>query len=228
MPWPSSILLMIITFKSHTQVTLTCSLGYDLLTGPFSHVISDGNQGIETLLSQATNLANLLAPAFDTPSGIPDNSINITTGALQTSDQSTGLAVAGSLILEFTRLSDLANNTYYTNLAGRAEEKLLNPQYQAPFKEPWPGLEGSSLNYATGLFTDADGGWIGGSDSFYEYLIKMWVYDSSRFSEYRDRWIAAADSTLKYLVSNPSSKPDLSFVAMYQNQNLVYSSEHRK
>jgi mannosyl-oligosaccharide alpha-1,2-mannosidase len=179
-------------------------------------------------LDQARNLADYLAPAFNTASGIPDNMINITTGALQTPGQSTGLAVAGTLVMEWTRLSDLLNDTRYADLAQRAESYLLKPQYTPPFEEPWPGLEGMGIDYTTGRFTDASGGWTGGSDSFYEYLIKMWVYDSEKYGEYKDRWIAAADSTIEHLLSHPSSQPQLSFVAGYNNRTLTYLSQHRK
>jgi mannosyl-oligosaccharide alpha-1,2-mannosidase len=41
------------------------------------------------------------------------------------------------------------------------------------WSQPWSGLVGSKVNIKTGLFEDAHGGWNGGEDSFYEYLIKV-------------------------------------------------------
>jgi len=76
--------------------------------------------------------------------------------------------------------------------------------------------------------TDASGGWVGGDDSFYEYLIKMYVYDSTRFASYRDRWILAADSSIAYLASHPSTRPDLTFLAQFNGQELIFQSEHCK
>lgn len=87
---------------------------------------------------------------------------------------------------------------------------------------------GSEIDLETGKFLDASGGWVGGTDSYYEYLIKMFAYDARRFGEYRDRWIAAADSSIKYLGSNPSSRPDLTFMAAYEGKRPVYVSEHCK
>jgi len=72
------------------------------------------------------------------------------------------------------------------------------------------------------------GGWAGGDDSFYEYLIKMYVYDSSSFGAYKDRWVAAADSSIQYLASHPSSRPDLTFLAQYDGTQRIFESEHRK
>lgn len=54
----------------------------------------------------------------------------------------------------------------------------------------------------------------------------MYVYDTSRFGEYRDRWIAAADSTIQYLASHPSSRPELTFLAIFNGTDLQDNSEH--
>lgn len=54
----------------------------------------------------------------------------------------------------------------------------------------------------------------------------MYVYDTSRYSNYRDRWIAAADSTIQFLASNPSSRPDVTFLAAYDGPKLVNVSTH--
>ena len=206
---------------------LTCKPGYDLLTGPFAHWYHD-REKVNVLLVQAKNLADLLKPAFDTPTGIPDNIINITTGERLTKTETTGLAVAGTLVLEWTRLSDLLGDPSYGELAQHAERYLLEPQYADGLSEPFPGLEGTNLDLNTGRFTDVEGGWNGGTDSFYEYLIKMFVYDPDTFCEYKDRWVAAAESTIRYLESKPSSRPDLAFVAAYNGSLIQSSSSHRK
>jgi mannosyl-oligosaccharide alpha-1,2-mannosidase len=197
-------------------------LGYDLLKGPLSNLTTNST-AVDALLSQAQTLANNLKFAFDTPTGIPSNNLYINN---DTTDGSTtnGIATIGTLVLEWTRLSDLLGDPEYGALAQKGESYLLSPQPAT--SEPWPGLVGTNVDINTGLFQDASGGWVGGDDSFYEYLIKMYVYDPSRFEEYRDRWIAAADSTIAHLASSPSTRPDLTFVAQFDNQSLIYQSEH--
>ena len=74
-------------------------------------------------------------------------------------------------MLEWTHLSDLSGNDTYAQLTQKAESYLLNPQ--PTWNEPWPGLLGTNVDISTGLFQDASGGWNGGDDSFYEYLIKV-------------------------------------------------------
>ena len=172
--------------------------GYDLLTGPLSNLTTNFSL-VDTLLTQSKSLADSLSFAFNNPSGVPSNTLNFVS---HTTDGSTtnGLADIGTLCLEWQRLSDLTGDPLYGDLAQKAESHLLNPLPES--NEPFPGLVGTNVNISNGVFLDADGGWNGGDDSFYEYLIKMYVYDSSRYSNYSERWIMAADSTIKYLTSN--------------------------
>lgn len=122
------------------------------------------------MLNQAANLANNLSYAFETPTGIPYNNLIFSD---RSNDGSTtnGLATIGTLVLEWTRLSDLTGNETYAQLTQKAESYLLNPQ--PAYNVPWPGLLGTNVDISTGLFTDASGGWNGGDDSYYEYLIKV-------------------------------------------------------
>jgi mannosyl-oligosaccharide alpha-1,2-mannosidase len=136
------------------------------------------------------------------------------------------IATIGTLVLEWTRLSDLTNDTQYADLAQKGESYLLRPQPE--LGEPFPGLLGTNVRLADGQFVDSNGGWGGGTDSFYEYLIKMYLYDPVRFEEYRDRWIAAADSSIEHLVSHPTTKPDLTFLAGWRGKELRFASQHRK
>ena len=201
--------------------------GYDLLKGPYAHLVHDERK-VDALLWQAKALADALSPAFDTPTGIPDNMINILNRTKLTTNGETGLAVAGSLVLEWTRLSDLMGDPRYAKLVQRAEAYLLQPQFAYGLSEPFPGMLGTTLNYTTGQFIDVMGGWNGGTDSFYEYLLKQWVYSPEHFDLYRHRWQMAANSTWRYLTSSPSLRPELTFVAGYNGQELIYKAHHRK
>lgn len=196
--------------------------GYDLLNGPLSNLTTN-TDAVNALLTQSQSLANSLSFAFDTATGIPANNIFFTNRSTDGST-TTGLATAGTLALEWQHLSDLTGNSTYGDLAQKAETYLLNPQ--PAYNEPFPGLVGTNIALANGSFVDATGGWNGGDDSFYEYLLKMYIYDPSRYSNYSDRWTTAADSTIKYLTSHPSSRPDLTYLASFVNHSFVNTSEH--
>jgi len=99
---------------------------YDLLSDD-ALATSTNVQTIEMLLRQAERLANALSYAFDTPAGIPHGNLylnNRTTDGLT----SNVLADIGTLVLEWTRLSDLTGNQTYARLAQKAESYLLNPK----------------------------------------------------------------------------------------------------
>lgn len=178
---------------------------------------------VSQLLVQAETLAESLAFAFDTPSGLPANKLNLATKS--SPDSTTGVAVAGTLVLEWTRLSDLTGNPRWAKLAQQGESHLLKPE-PASLGEPFPGLLGRELDLTTGDFLSTAGGWSSGSDSFYEYLLKMWLYSPTRFSAYRDRWLAAVDSTVTHLLQPVAHEPSAAFVAEYINKTLVLAEGH--
>lgn len=178
------------------------------------------------LVWQAQVLAEGLKVAFDTPSGVPDGIVVFSPELRRGGHDRNSLAGMGTLVLEWTRLSDLTGNNLYAQLTQRAEEYLLNPLPRE--SEPFPGLVGSQISVKDGSFLNAYGGWGGGTDSFYEYLIKMYLYDPEKFGAYKDRWILAADSTMKYLASHPTSRKDLTFVSGFNGNETHPNSGHRE
>ncbi|KAL2755887.1 glycoside hydrolase family 47 protein [Sodiomyces alcalophilus JCM 7366] len=195
-----------------------------LLSGPFaSHDFNSSH--VDSLLAQAKRLAENLAVAFDTPSGIPDNELVFDPRPRRAGSVVNHLATVGTLVLEWTRLSDLTRDYRFSNVTRRAERYLLHPR---PGAEVWPGLLGTRVFIENGTMADRSGGWGGGTDSFYEYLIKMWIYDPVRFSYYKDRWVAAADSTMAHLLSRSSVYPnaDWVFLSSYADTTPVYASGH--
>ncbi|SPO02672.1 related to class I alpha-mannosidase 1B [Cephalotrichum gorgonifer] len=196
---------------------------YDLLKGPYKR--SDlSAKAVNVLLEQSVVLADNLKVAFNTTSGLPDNNLFFDPEPRVAGSWETGLAVAGTLILEWERLSDLTGDREYGNLVKRAENYLLNPQ--PPENEPFPGLMGSRLFVENGTFADNIGSWGGGSDSFYEYLIKMYIYDPDRFEFYRDRWVVTAESSIEYLASHPTTRPELTFLAMFSGTEPQFYFSH--
>ncbi|KAK6518321.1 maturation of Asn-linked oligosaccharides protein [Arthrobotrys conoides] len=188
---------------------------YDLLTGPYSDLMEAGKDQknhhlVHTLLRQSVALADALKFSFNTTSGIPMPFFMLDSKRIK-SDDINNIAGIGTLVLEWTRLSDLTGDPQYTTLAQRAQEYLLkveNPE----IGEPFPGLLGTNVGLRDGKFLDSYGGWGAMGDSYYEYLIKMYVYDPRRFRRYMQRWVQAADSTMTYLTSVPATTPPSNFV----------------
>ncbi|KAI1080052.1 glycoside hydrolase family 47 protein [Whalleya microplaca] len=201
---------------------------YDFLSGPLKDYVND-TSCVDAILRQAVTLADLLSVAFNTSTGVPVNTLIYgPKGPGVSNDTTNGLATIGTLVLEWTRLSDIVGDDKYAKYSQTAEDYLINVR-NPKIGEPYPGLLGTDVNIATGLFTDSSGGWNGGTDSYYEYLIKMYLYDSERFGTYKDRWVEAVDSSIKYLASHPSTRTDLTFLAAYEgagSDNLTFVSTH--
>ena len=137
---------------------------WDLLNGPYKGMVRDKNL-MQALYSQMVRLGNVLSCAFDTPSGIPRNWVDPV--ACVTDDGSSNtVAGAGTLILEFTRLSDITGDQSYARIARRAEEYLISPWPVAG--EPYPGLLGSFVSVDDGHFLDSKGSWGSLADCKYE------------------------------------------------------------
>ena len=99
--------------------------GYDLLSGPLAG-LANNQANVAALLEQSQNLANNLSYAFETLTGIPSNNLYINNRSTDGS-ATNGLATIGTLVLEWTRLSDLTGNETYGQLAQKGESYLLNP-----------------------------------------------------------------------------------------------------
>ncbi|KAI5809916.1 glycoside hydrolase [Peziza echinospora] len=196
---------------------------HDLLTGPYASTIpKDKAPLVAALLKQSIKLADSLKFAFNTKSGIPANNLDL--AAQSSGDQLNSIATIGTLVLEWTRLSDLTGDSSYTNLTQRGEAPLLNPKPASA--EPFPGLITMWFNIETGEGSDADGGWGAGDDSYYEYLLKMFIYDADRFAHYGQKWLTAAESTLKYLKYKPLPDSDMAFIHGFLKGKLVASEGH--
>lgn len=193
--------------------------GYDLLKGPLSHLPSNASY-VDKLLDQSVNLADALKYGFETKTGIPHHTLELDKHSWHMESINT-IASVGTMQLEWQRLSDLIGNPEYGRLVQKAEEYLLKPK-----TEVWPGLIPTKIDIYTTEFTDSAVGWGASQDSFYEYLIKMYVYDSSRYGNYSDRWLVAANSTMQHLAAHPSKNPNLTFLETSFNKIPSQSSSH--
>jgi mannosyl-oligosaccharide alpha-1,2-mannosidase len=125
-------------------------------------------------------------------------------------------------VLEWTRLSNITGDKQYATLVNKSMTYLLDPE---PENEPFPGIVGTWLNINSGQFTDTWVSWGAGGDSFYEYLLKMYIYSPSHFHRNLERWILAADSTIANLTLTPP-RTNLNFLTQASGTNLDHQSGH--
>ncbi|KAJ7285729.1 glycoside hydrolase family 47 protein [Mycena rebaudengoi] len=144
------------------------------------------------LLSQAQKLGDKLAYAWvgdnDIPFGFLDFSTN--TPVQDTSN----IAEAGTLILEWATLSKHTGNDTYRQLAEKSMKHI------ADLATPFPGLAVQGIDPASGEFVGGFVTWGGGADSYYEYLIKYGRLTNTDDPQFVDTWKTAVDSTIKFLL----------------------------
>ncbi|KAI8888018.1 glycoside hydrolase family 47 protein [Backusella circina FSU 941] len=124
--------------------------------------------GDEMFVAKSVELVDRLMPAFDTPTGIPFQYMNFSTGE-PVYNHVACLAEVGTLQIEFTRLSEITGNWTYHYRGQHVYDSFNNMQIKSF------GLLPHLIDVRTG---DPIGNyitWGGMADSFYEYLIKQLV-----------------------------------------------------
>ena len=131
-----------------------------LVGGLLSAYELDGDKKFLTL---AQDLADRLAPAFDTPTGMPYRFVNLRTGKCHGAVSNP--AEIGTCILEYGVLSKHTGDGKYLARAKKAMAALYARRSRLD-------LTGSNINVETGAWTNPDSFVGGGIDSYLEYMLK--------------------------------------------------------
>ncbi|KAH1240327.1 Mannosyl-oligosaccharide 1,2-alpha-mannosidase MNS1 [Glycine max] len=142
--------------------------------------------GDKVFLNKAIEIADRLLPAWNTPTGIPYNIINLSHGRAHNPSWTGGesiLADSGTEQLEFIVLSQRTGDPKY-------QQKVENVIAQLNKTFPDDGLLPIYINPHSGAagYSPITFGAMG--DSFYEYLLKVWIQGNktSAVKHYRDMW----------------------------------------
>ncbi|KAJ3202878.1 hypothetical protein HK099_001705 [Clydaea vesicula] len=131
----------------------------------------------DIFLQHAIYLGNKMLPDFDTPTGLPVSWFNLKTGEKQLSKEYGAvygfsyLADVGTNLMEFTRLSQISKDPKYEKAARKGFQSLkkAGKNMQIPYLYPMEisvdNGGGRNFQYTIGACTD----------SFYEYLLKMFL-----------------------------------------------------
>jgi hypothetical protein len=126
-----------------------------------------------SLLAKAEDLAKRLLPAFNTPTGIPLSWINLLSGRNASDPTDTCTACAATLTLEWTLLSYFTGNRSYADAAARAVRQVYSR------RSSQTGFVGNTICTQTGSWTRSDASVGAGADSYYEYLLKMYLFSGN-------------------------------------------------
>ncbi|CDU25238.1 related to Mannosyl-oligosaccharide 1,2-alpha-mannosidase IC [Sporisorium scitamineum] len=175
---------------------------------------------------RAEELAQLILPAFDTSTGVPNGRIRMVEDPEnpQTRPQqqtSVILAEAGSLLLEFTRLWQVTGNRTYFDRVQRTTDWLDHNMTAAGRIETlFPAQLYPERNISYGAIT------FGGmSDSYYEYLIKEHQLLGGRLKQYSRMYSAAIEGAKKLLITRIDTVPGVSLVTLGELANSRYTAK---
>ncbi|XP_020103237.1 mannosyl-oligosaccharide 1,2-alpha-mannosidase MNS1-like [Ananas comosus] len=160
--------------------------------------------GDDVFLEKAKDLADRLLPAWNTTSGIPYNRINFAYGRAHNPGWTGGdsiLADSGTEQLEFIALSQRTGDPKY-------QQKVENTIKQLQKIYPKDGLLPIFINPHSGTpsYSTITFGAMG--DSFYEYLLKVWIQGNKTDAvrHYREMWETSMEGLLSLIrKSTPSS-----------------------
>lgn len=144
--------------------------------------------GDERLLHKAEDLGTRLLPAFDSPTGLPWEFVNLRTGKAR--GAVTNPAETGTLLLEFGTLAKLTGKPVFYDKAKHALVETFRRRSKL-------GLVGAGINVETGQWTNRDASISGGIDSYDEYLWKCWRLFGDK--DCLAMWKASIPAINKYL-----------------------------
>jgi len=174
-------------------------------------------------LDQAKELGKRLFRSFDSKSGIPYSQTNLKTGTnsnQQWSPMSTNIAEAGTLQIEFRALGRFSGIMEYKTKSEKVFSILdaMKPtdglySTKVANKEPMARLKGVLKTFGPM------------ADSFYEYMLKIWIQGGQTEREYREMYDKAIQGMHDQLLS-VSTPSELVFIADQQNGKLHCQMDH--
>jgi len=176
--------------------------------------------GDRVFLDKANELAKLLLPAFNTRLGIPRGMVNFKNGqgAYGWAGDSAILSELGSLQLEFRYLAQAIKDRSIEDRCMKALQVMstINPKY---------GLFPIKVSIENGNFADSQITFGALGDSFYEYLLKVWIQGGKKESWLREMYDNAMDGVISKLLQ-ASSPSGLAFVADLNNERINRKMDH--
>lgn len=173
--------------------------------------------GDKAFLRRVTELVDLMLPAMDnSTTGIPANSIML--GQASNSYRTTAsIAECGSLQLEWTALSMRSGNNIYAEKS----QKIFHA-----FHDVYPdqGLIPTTVNRDSGSGGPSFS--VGAAaDSYYEYLLKLWLLGGQKEDLWRHMWERAVDDALARLLGTTKAS-NLSYFGVSNYGHLEARQEH--
>eukprot|EP00930_Biecheleria_cincta_P027934 TRINITY_DN19516_c0_g2_i1.p1 TRINITY_DN19516_c0_g2~~TRINITY_DN19516_c0_g2_i1.p1 ORF type:complete len:700 (+),score=129.99 TRINITY_DN19516_c0_g2_i1:24-2102(+) len=175
--------------------------------------------GRQIFLTKAIELANRMLPGFNPGTGFPSTQVNLQTGTgMRGWFQGTVLAEAGTVQLEFRYISQQTGDPKYAEAADKAMRSIIHAEAGKGLV-PW-GLSATAPVRSTNNHITF--GAMG--DSYYEYLLKMFLQTGSTEPEWKDAWKRAMDKMMQRLIFQ--TRGGLTYIAEEKGGNPDHKMDH--
>jgi len=177
--------------------------------------------GDKVFLQKAEDLGGRLAKCFNSKSGIPFSSVHLQTGASSTPGWTGGNAILselGTLQVEFRYLSKHTGNKEYGRKATKVFEILKD-------KPTTDGLAPIYVSINNGNFVGSKITFGALGDSYYEYLLKVWLQGGKKETYMREMYDKAVQGVHDKLVQH-TTPSGLTYLADLEGGRLKHKMDH--
>ena len=178
--------------------------------------------GKKVFLETANRLGEKLLMAFTSPSGLPLPTIDIGTGRAEMHKWNSNavLAEVATLQVEFRYMSRATGDMRYQDVADKALQTVLKtagqrgliPIYLTSPQKPAVAFVGNKMSL----------GAMG--DSYYEYLLKLWIQGGKKDVQLKDAWKRAMNEMMDKMVEKTAG--GLSFIAELESGHKRNRMDH--
>ncbi|KAJ7824748.1 glycoside hydrolase family 47 protein [Mycena olivaceomarginata] len=169
------------------------------------------------LVTKAQEVADKMAFGWVGNNDVPYGFMDFSTNTPQRS--TSNIAEAGTLSLEWFTLSKHTNNATYGNLTSRSVKRI------ASLASPLPGLAAQGIDPTTGNAVGSYVTWGGGSDSYFEYLVKYARLTNTDDPVFIDTWKTAVDSSIRTLLKT-STVGNHTYLADFDGTRIRHVGSH--
>jgi hypothetical protein len=173
--------------------------------------------GDTVFLNKAKQLGDRLMPAFRSPSGIACSTVDIRGGGCAGASSAI-LSEMGTLQIEFRHLA------YHTKVAAYEQEAMRGIQTMHRAGSP-NGLYPIRVSISDGRPAAQQITFGALGDSFYEYLLKVWVQGGKKETWLRDMYDKAIDGMVKLLLKK-SSPTGYAFISDWNGHSNDLKMDH--
>ncbi|KAJ2721393.1 hypothetical protein GGI07_004004 [Coemansia sp. Benny D115] len=170
------------------------------------------------LLKKAKEVGDILAIAYEnSATGLPASSLDVN-GRKPVPGTTLCIAEAGTVQLEFKKLSQRTGDPKYHKLAEGATEALENAE------RPLKGLYPAFINTADGKYNLMTSITMGAyADSFYEYQLKQYILHDKQEKKFKDRYVTSTEAVKEHLVAK--SDDGITYLGRWEYNMTVFYSE---